>query len=208
MREFNYNYWEPLSIDELNQLLNGLACNWYLAGGYAIEQFIGQSIRKHGDIDVLIERKDQHLIQDFMSAWQLFWATNPGLRLWEQDEFLGEDIQDIWCRRDAHSAWQLQLMLFDEKDGSWIFKRNPSIKLPLNQIYHTSESGMKYLKPEIQLLYKAKKDTLSKDQLDFDASLPLLVEDSKTWLLDQLKVQFPEGHPWISTLKAAQSRET
>jgi len=41
------------------RLLEYAPFTWGLAGGYAIEQFVGQPIRSHGDIDVLVFRDNQ-----------------------------------------------------------------------------------------------------------------------------------------------------
>ena len=58
--------------------------------------------------------------------------------------------------------------------------------------------GVNYLRPEIQLLYKAPGFRL-RDQRDFDASLPLLDAERRRWLRSALTTAHP-GHPWIDAL--------
>ena len=53
---FPYSHWKPLSVTEVQQLFTNVPFHWGLAGGYAVEQFLGTAIRPHSDIDVLIYR--------------------------------------------------------------------------------------------------------------------------------------------------------
>ncbi len=57
------------------------------------------------------------------------------------------------------------------------------------------------MSPEVQLLYKAKPHTLTKDQSDFDVAKPCMTEKALSWLFNRLKKRFPEGHLWITSLK-------
>lgn len=50
--------WKPLSIKEISLLFAGSAFPWWVAGGHAIEQFVGSAFRSHGDVDVLMLRRD------------------------------------------------------------------------------------------------------------------------------------------------------
>jgi len=197
----DYLNWNPLSLDEVITLLTNLEIPWAIAGGYAIELFVGSSFRSHSDIDILIERKDQLRLQEYLSSWQLYRAALPGLTYWEQGEFLQGKYKDIWARPDAKSPWRLQIMLFDTERSSWIFKRDPSIRGELVHMWKSHEKGIYYLAPEIQLLYKAKTEIIEKDQLDFDKAAPLLDANAKKWLLSCLQKRFPEGHLWIQLLE-------
>ena len=53
--------WQAYSISEVKQLLKNAAFPWWIAGGLAIELFVGRALRPHADIDVLLLRKDQIL---------------------------------------------------------------------------------------------------------------------------------------------------
>ena len=48
---FPYSHWNPLSVAAVEQLFHNAPFRWGLAGGYAVEQFLGTSIQAHGDID-------------------------------------------------------------------------------------------------------------------------------------------------------------
>ena len=60
--------WDPLSIKEVQSLLEGAGFAWWIAGGWAIDLFIGYQTRDHCDIDVLIRRDDQLALQNLLST--------------------------------------------------------------------------------------------------------------------------------------------
>ena len=41
----NNHIWQALSVNEVVGLLSGLKIPWWIAGGYAIELFVGKKIR-------------------------------------------------------------------------------------------------------------------------------------------------------------------
>jgi hypothetical protein len=64
-------------------------------------------------------------------------------------------------------------------------------------IQHT-EDGIPYLAPELVLLFKAK-HIRSKDQADFDESLPGMTPRPRGTLAGLLARVYP-GHPWLAAL--------
>ena len=42
--------WSALSIDEVATVLDGLPVRWWIAGGQAIDLFVGSSTRHHQDV--------------------------------------------------------------------------------------------------------------------------------------------------------------
>lgn len=190
----DYNKWLPLSISKLKTLRCRL--DWILAGGYALEQFIGYIYRSHDDIDILLPRSCQKDILGCFPIEQIFVAQIPGsLSPFNPNSYYEKPIQDIWILAEDRSAWCLQIMLFDVEFDHWIYKRKESIQLPLSSIYFEKEE-MKIIKPEIQLLYKSK-SIRSKDQLDFDRIYPVLDNAAKAWLKQSLSACY-QDHRWIN----------
>jgi hypothetical protein len=182
-------------------LFRGVACPWWIAGGYAVELAVGRSIRAHGDIDVFVLRRDQLKVQEAFPGWQLWAADPPGtLRPWDRGEWLPQPIQDVWCRQTSSGPWRFQLML-DASDGEdWVSRRDPRIRRPIETIGGTTSDGIPYLCPEIQLFYKAKQsDPLPKDELDFESVLPMLNPSSRRWLDGALALTVP-NHRWRARL--------
>src|SRR5690349_12990359 len=111
---FPYTRWEPLSVAEVAALFRDAPFRWGLAGGYAVEQFLGTPIRPHDDIDIAVFRDDQAQLYQWLGEWRLFAADPPGtLRPWSEGEWLPAGIHDIWAHLRTARAWQLQVMLID-----------------------------------------------------------------------------------------------
>ena len=195
-----YN-WVPLSPKEVCALLSALAVPWWIAGGWAIDLFVGRQTRTHGDIDVLVLRKDQLKVQKYLADWDLHKTQQPGLKPWPEGEFLHLGINDVWCRRTPDAPWAMQLMFMDTKGTSWIFRRDQRISEPLEKLGRQTPSGASYVAPQVQLLFKSNDPELDRNRADFETILPLLSSQEKDWLLERLNFLFADGHPWIAPLK-------
>jgi hypothetical protein len=201
--------WNPLSVDEVTELLSPVRFPWWIAGGWAIDLFLGRQTRPHADTDVLVRRDDQIELQEHLvdRGWDLYKTQQPGLKPWPRGEFQSRPVNDIWCRRAPHLPWALQIMLLDTEGDEWIFKRDPTIRGPLAGIGRRTPSGVPYLCPHIQMLYKAKQKTLEKDQSDFDLAVPQMTSEEKAWLLRHLEKRFPHGHTWIRSLRELMAQQ-
>lgn len=194
-----YNRWEPLSVAEVVQLFANAPFTWGLAGGYAVEQFLGTAIREHSDSDVVVYRDEQLELQHWLAGWHLYAADPPGiLRSWRADEFLPSGIHDIWGHRRDTQAWQLQIMLTEVEGDEWFSRRSHLIRGQRNDLIVVYQ-GIACVRVEVQLLYKAR-NARPKDEQDFQACLPLLSVEAKQWLKDQLRLLYPEGHQWLAFL--------
>jgi hypothetical protein len=197
--EIPYNTWQPLSVAEVTTLFADAPFSWGLAGGYAVEQFLGTAIREHDDIDIVIFRDEQHQVQHWLADWLLYAADPPGtLRLWSPDEYLSYGIHDIWGHRNGAAAWQLQLMMLESEGSDWFSRRDRRIRGQRDDLI-VRYNGLPCVRIEVQLLYKAK-GCRPKDTLDFQTSLPLLSGEAKRWLRESLRLAHPEGHIWMQSL--------
>lgn len=194
-----HGVWQPLSPREATSLLSVLRIPWWIAGGWAIDLFVGRTTRPHDDIDVQIIRDDQLAIQELLLAWDLHAADPPGtLRPWKRGEVLPPHVHDVWCRPDATSPCALQLMLADTEDDRWIYRRDRRVSRPLSVLTRRTTENIPYLTPEIQLLFKARHPR-PKDESDFAVALPFLDDDARAWLGDALRMCYPNS-PWLPWL--------
>ena len=169
---------------------------WCIAGGYALELFVGSAFRAHADIDILIFRKHQLALQNHFSGWEMYYGTRPGLAYWEKGLFLEKPYYDIWARKGAAKPWQFQIMLMDTEGEEWIFKRDENIRGLSDNLFLYTDKGIPILHPAIQLLYKSK-HIRPKDELDYQKAYHLLDVQSKKWLSDCLNQLYPKGHLWL-----------
>jgi hypothetical protein len=190
-----YGQWEPATPPEVRSIFEHFSVPWWVAGGYAIELAVGRPLRAHGDIDVLLLRRDQLVVQQALPGWEWWAADPPGvLRPWAAGETLADGIHDIWCRPAANQPWRIQIMLDESVGAEWVSRRDARLRRPLSTLGHTDADGIPYLAPEIQLFYKAARPR-PKDEADFAAVLPLLTVAQRQWLSGALANCIGD-HPW------------
>jgi hypothetical protein len=190
--------WRSVEPAEAATLFDRLAVKWWIAGGWALDMFLDETSRTHGDLDVGVLRRDIRSVLHELSGWEWCEARDGVLTRLPIGIPPRSDVNSLWCRPVGTAPWVFELML-DESDGAlWLFRREPAIKRPLSMLTRTSSSGIPYLAPEIQLLYKAK--TLRPhDQADFDRVAPRLDTAAREWLRDSL-ARTSLRHPWIAAL--------
>ncbi|MFA9557617.1 nucleotidyltransferase domain-containing protein [Evansella sp. AB-rgal1] len=191
--------WKPLSVREIQNIFKGIPVEWWIAGGWAIDLFLGEITREHEDIDVVILRKDHLTIQKHLEEeWDLYKAVKGELITWKKNETLLSSYDNIWVKKKGSSTWAFQVMIFDTDENKWVYKRKKTIKLPLEEIGLQTTTSVPYLRPEIQLLYKGGSSLIrEKDHYDLHSVLPKLCISKWRWLRDSLNDQFPEGHEWM-----------
>jgi hypothetical protein len=169
---------------------------WWLAGGYALELAAGRGWRDHGDIDVLLLRRDQLSVQQALGGWE-WWAAAGTLRPWRAGEVLPAEVHNLWCRRRPEEPWRIQVMLDESAGEDWVSRRNPAVRRPIATLGHVRE-GIPCLAPEVQLFYKARRPR-PKDEQDFAEVLPILDTEQRTWLHAAITSTYGD-RPWLHAL--------
>lgn len=197
----DYDHWEPISVSDAVRIFAEIPAHWYIAGGWALDLYLGEQTREHGDIDILILREEQAAIYAALAKeWTLYKADQGTISLWEEGEYL-HSVGDVWVSRNEEAPFSFQIMLVEVELDSWVYRREPSIRRPLQDISLITDQGIPYLKPEIQLLYKGgSKNIRVKDERDFRKVLPFLDRQAAGWLAQALRTQFPSGHPWLDNI--------
>jgi Aminoglycoside-2''-adenylyltransferase len=199
-----FGSWQPWQPEDVAKFFSTLTVPWWIAGGWALDLFLGVQTREHEDIDILFLRRDQHEIRAQLQGWDVQEAHPellPGswpFQEWKQDMLLSASVHDIWCRQHESDPWALQLMVIDTSHDQWIFRHTAQIRGSLSTLGRVSKDGIPYLAPEIQLLYKAR-GLRPKDEADFAKTLPALDEKSRQWLRESLALVHP-GHAWLTQL--------
>ncbi len=192
--------WHPLSVNGVSALFAGAPFPWWIAGGMALELAVGHQIRSHSDIDVLLLRRDHLAAREFLADWDCWAADPPGtLRPWSIGQQLGTAVHDIWCRSRLDDIWKLQLMLDDVDGSDWVSRRDGEIRAPIAEITKTTDWGVRYLAPHVQLYYKAK-NLHEKDEIDFDAVIASGIGMDLSWLRNAITRSYGAQHPWLERL--------
>lgn len=190
--------WRRLTLEQIDSLLGNSSRPWWIAGGLAIDLFLGRETRTHEDLDIVIDRNDLGYFQSRLNNWDLRATDPPGsLRPLLDKEIPDSSINAIWCRENFELPWQFEFLLSEFSDNEWIYRRNPNIRGPRKSFGWRTENGINVVNPEIQLLYKAKARR-PKDDVDFNNCLSFLGEQKSSWLRKAIEMDFGLNHAWIS----------
>ena len=191
-----YGRWEPLDPAGLAVFMAGFPRPWWIVGGWSIEAFTGVP-REHEDVDLSILACDVAALRTHVGdAWNL-WSNHGGTLRPLDDrhpEVLSVESQ-IWVRRSALDPWIIDLPITPDRDGLWTSKRDPAHVVPVAEATWVHSDGLRYLLPEIALLYKAALHR-PKDDRDLAVTWPLLADDPRQWLREAVARLYPD-HPWL-----------
>ena len=177
-------------------LLDGFGKPWWVAGGWAVDLFIGCLTRPHKDIEIAVFRHDQSDLQEHLAGWSLRKVVDHRRVSWLPGERLTLPVHEIHGRGPDGQALEILLNEYDR--GRWAFRRDVDITRPAKLIGDHSADGVLFLRPEIVLLYKSK-DPRPDDEADFDRAAPLLDSESRAWLAAALRCHVPR-HRWLHDL--------
>jgi hypothetical protein len=195
----NLENWQPYQPGQLQALLQDKPVRYWFAGSHALALFVGGHYRAHADLDIVILRADQTRFQQALKGFSFYAADPPGsLRPWRLSEFLLKPINDVWVKEHLDEPFVFQIMFLDTVADRWLFKRDPAITGLISEFGLRTPQDYPIIRPEIQLLYKAK-TVREKDQQDFRVCLPRLNRAQKQWLKEALERVHPE-HDWIMEL--------
>ncbi|WP_441249150.1 nucleotidyltransferase domain-containing protein [Kitasatospora sp. McL0602] len=186
--------WRP---EQVAERLSGVSTTWCIAAGWALDLFRGRQSRPHGDLEIAVPAAGFPAIRGRFPEY-VFDAAGSG-RVWPAAgaEALAATHQ-TWLREPETGRFLFDVFREPHEGGTWICRRDASLRLPYDAIIERTADGIPYLAPELVLLFKAKA-TRPKDQADFDGVLPLLSRARRDALSGWLERVHP-GHPWLATL--------
>jgi hypothetical protein len=190
--------WREVCPSECSPWLSALTVPWWIAGGWALDLYVGVQSRPHRDLDIGILRRDVLQVLAALHSWEFFEAKDRELTRLREGDLPRADVNSLWGRPAHTTQWTLELMLDESVGDRWLFRRQPLIQQSLSIAVRHNSEGIPYLAPEIQLLYKAR-SVRAQDQADFDHLAPRLSPEARAWLRDALSLEYP-GHNWLPAL--------
>ncbi|MEV6109971.1 hypothetical protein AB0M28_35490 [Streptomyces sp. NPDC051940] len=186
--------WRP---EQAAERLARVRTPWYVAAGWALDLFRGEQSRPHGDLEIAVPEAGFPEVRECFPEYE-FDAVGSG-RVWAAagTEALAATHQTR-MRDPASGRFLLDVFREPHQGGTWICRRDPSIRLPYDAVIERTAHGVPYLVPEVALLFKAKAPR-PKDQADFESVLPLLNQRRRDLLTGWLHRVHP-GHPWLAVL--------
>ncbi|MEV6414603.1 hypothetical protein [Kribbella sp. NPDC051718] len=191
---------EAATRDEAVEFFGGLGLDWWVAGGWAVEAFTGVS-RPHDDLDVSFWRRHVPELVRYADGRYHVWSA--GSRkispLSPEQPEMPDDADQVWLREHALAPWKYDVVLNPDRDGRWVFRRDPSLDFALDEVTWVADDGIRYVNPEMALAYKAQGNR-PKDRADLAAALPLLGVARRTWLADMVHHLHPD-HAWLEQIR-------
>jgi hypothetical protein len=171
----------------LKKIMGKYGFPWFVAGGWAIDLFIGKEMRVHEDIEIGIFRKDQMKLYKYLEKYKKYYIDNKSRigKLEKHDwnkEYLRLPIHELYVQYDD---LEIEILLNEREEPNWVYRRNEKIRLVEEKAILHSEEGIPYLCPEIVLLYKTK-DMREKDIADLKNAFGKMSEYQKKWLMDSI----------------------
>src|SRR3989442_4627831 len=110
---------------EVARLMQGFPHPWYIAGGWAVDLYLGRETREHDDIDVVILRKDQFELQRYLTDWA-FVKVVDGQRLpWTDRERLHLPVHEVHAT--SSNPGPIQFLLHASSGRTLQFRRNLAV---------------------------------------------------------------------------------
>lgn len=185
-------------LETVVALMSGFPAPWCVAGGWAIDLFIGRTSRLHDDVDVAVFREDQQAIHAFWPHWSKRKVVAGTLRIWPRDEWLSPPIHEIHMQSPDDPQQVMEFLLNERNGDQWVFRRHPAVTLPAQRLIRAGAGGVPILAPNVVLLYKAK-NPRPKDEADFQVAIPHLAAADREWLARALEIVQPDHH-WLAKL--------
>jgi hypothetical protein len=189
---------QALSPAEAAGLFDGAPFAWWVAGGWSVE-LDAEPRRFHEDLEVAVPRRDLPVIREWLGDYHLWDTYDGALRFLAPDAVVPPDHEQLWLRRDGYSPWLMDLMLTPVDGDTWFYKRDQRVSLGLGDVIRVGVDGVPYQRPEITLLFKARR-RWERDEADFAAVVPRLEPAGRAWLCKAIAMTEPARHPWLERL--------
>jgi hypothetical protein len=171
---------------------------WWIAGGWAIDCFLGRVTRSHSDLEIGIWRDDQAKIHAIFPERRWEKVVEKTWEAWDPSEHLDLPIFQLKAF-DESAGEEVEFFLNDRDDqNNFICRRDHRIRLRIDDAIVLAPENIPVIAPAVQLLYKAKY-VREKDQHDFDLVVPLLSDAQRQWLCTSIELLHP-NHVWLKRL--------
>jgi hypothetical protein len=190
--------WDPWPPGALAGRLTGVTFPWYVAGGWALDLFLGRQTRGHEDLEMALPASSFRLVPPLLPEMDFYVPQGGGALAPMTAGTLAGESHQTWAYDRAAGRWRFDVFREPHDGDTWICRRDETIRRPYAEIVARTAEGIPYLVPEVVLLFKAKA-ARPKDEADLANVLPRLTAAQRAWLGEALSRAHP-GHEWLARL--------
>jgi Aminoglycoside-2''-adenylyltransferase len=195
--------WDAWTPAHVAGLLEGVRVPWYVAAGWAIDLFLGGEPRPHEDLEIAVPNTRFDEFLEALPGVDVFVVTGPAeLTALAQARDRLADTHQTWIRDRTTGAWRLDVFREPSDGDTWVCRREPAIRMPYAQLIERTADGIPCGRPEVMLLFKAKRADLEKNRRDLALTLPRLEPERRAWLGRALEQVHP-SHPWLAEIEGS-----
>lgn len=191
--------WTP---DHAARALRGVAAPWAVAGGWALDLWMGQQTRAHEDLEIAVPTLFFPEIQARLESLglRLFVIDDAQAIALSPGETPPPRTHQTWAMDPAVMGWRMDVFREPGDAQTWIYRRTGELNAPRAWAAGRTAAGIPYVAPQVVLLFKAKA-ARDKDEADFALVAPRLSPEARDWLAAALR-RIQPGHHWIEKLSA------
>jgi hypothetical protein len=180
--------------------LQGVSAPWAVAGGWALDLWLGAQTRAHEDLEIAVPSIFFSEIQSRLEALGLkvFDIVDGQAIALAPGEAPHRRMHQTWVMDPAVNGWRMDIFREPGDAETWVYRRTGELSAPRAWANRRTAGGVPYVAPQVVLLFKAKAKR-DKDEADFSLAAPRLPVEARRWLADSLRIVHP-GHPWIDRL--------
>jgi hypothetical protein len=189
--------WTP---EQAAQALEDVSAPWAVAGGWALDLWLGKQTREHEDLEIAVPTAFFPEIQARLEGQglKLFAIDDGQVIALAPGEAPAPQTHQTWVMEPVMQGWRMDIFREPGDAQTWIYRRTGELSAPRAWATGRTADAIPYIAPQIVLLFKAKA-TRDKDQADFAIAAPRLSSEARDWLAAALRTIQP-GHPWIDRL--------
>jgi Aminoglycoside-2''-adenylyltransferase len=195
--EVDLEAWDAWSPQETARRLRWSTAPWYVVGGWALDLFLRRQTRHHHDLEIGVPAHRFAELRSALGDMELV-AIGDG-RAWPLTDSTLATHRQTWVREREGAPWRLDIIREPWENDVWIYRRDPTIRLPAADLVRRTADGIPYARPEVIVLFKARAPS-AKDEADFETVLPELDSGRRAWLREALALAHPE-HQWLERLR-------
>lgn len=189
-------------VHAVGSLLSDLTVPWWITGGWAIDLAVGHVTRDHANVNVMMLERDEHALRGLTGVDIQLTADDQPPGPWPAGRRLtagpapgpnptGRRVGDRLILRGDSLPLPAEVIPASAVRDTWVHLQGPRIfALTLADITRHWQ-GIPFLSAEAVLLIKARPGTdkprTDTDQRDFEAVLPSLSAEQRSWLKDAIE---------------------